>query len=270
MDPQLRQVTNAFQATGLMIRPRAARMLLESARKMTLEADISKALQEFISVTKVLNQRQPADAQIQVVDNDWATQIINQAKNVDAEVAVATEHLGDGVFIYDAFKDIPRYHYDTGRKQFVNGKSPTILGEPTSVAQYYRDRYRIILRGMLTGGQFVESGSQSAARANNKQYVLTPVESLKGNPGKKIVFGLMTRAQEGTWCIEDFHRSVPIDTSRCKYTDLITEGAFIVGMGEMDLTTNTFAMFHVAYPPVCPRTDSLTDIDFFGTFFIFQ
>jgi DNA polymerase epsilon subunit 2 len=91
------------------------------------------------------------------------------------------------------------------------------------------------------------------------QRILTPVESLRGNPGCKITFGLVYREQDAQvrrWVIEDLHKTLQLDLSGIETSDqILTDGSFVLAEGEMD--GDFFRVSRLDRPPAVPRKTSL-------------
>jgi DNA polymerase epsilon subunit 2 len=65
---------------------------------------------------------------------------------------------------------------------------------------------------------------------------MTPVESLVGNPGQKLTFGLMSRVpddKERRWVIEDLHKVYPVDLQVHESDHIMTDGSFVLAEGEV-------------------------------------
>lgn len=84
--------------------------------------------------------------------------------------------------------------------------------------------------------------------------MLTKVESLQGNPGKKTTFGLISRvpgSDQRMWVIEDLHKVYPIVLDECESDHLMTEGSFVLAEGSLD--GDKFRIHHLDVPEAVPR-----------------
>jgi len=109
----------------------------------------------------------------------------------------------------------------------------------------------------LLEGDLVSLADLGAAGAlSPTQRILTPVESLAGNPGKKLTMGLITQSVHGgarTWTLEDLHCVVPIELKESTSSHLVTDGSFVLAEGQMDKERGTFVADKIEVPPAVAR-----------------
>jgi len=88
----------------------------------------------------------------------------------------------------------------------------------------------------------------------NDRIVLTPVESLPGNPGLKFSYGFLSRLEEERLSLEGLTLSVPVDLSKARMAqDFICEGSLVLVKGVMDDTV--LRVTELAMPPAPARKD---------------
>jgi DNA polymerase epsilon subunit 2 len=86
---------------------------------------------------------------------------------------------------------------------------------------------------------------------------------LPGSTGIKVVFGMLSRGENGKLCIEDIHQSVPIKIESMVATDdMITESMFILAKGEM--IDEVFNVYQMTLPPVPSRSLCEASMNLFG------
>merc|ERR1740121_2982932 len=106
--------------------------------------------------------------------------------------------LGDGVQVYDATTDVRPFEFRRATKEWVPASQySSIFASSNAKAKIYHERYQILLQRMLLEGKLVLEEDVSFNGLIPGQRVLTKVESLKGNPGNKIVFGLISHVASG-------------------------------------------------------------------------
>ncbi|EER13476.1 dimethyladenosine transferase, putative [Perkinsus marinus ATCC 50983] len=101
----------------------------------------------------------------------------------------------------------------------------------------------------------------------SERIVITAVENLPGNAGVKFVFGLLSRASEGSLQIEDIHQNVKLDFSQCVPSSelIVVDASFVLLKGEMsDLGDGIFHVLEMKMPPKISRKFCDPTIDIFG------
>lgn len=182
-----------------------------------------------------------------------------------AQNGVATMELGDGVQVINVLTDMTPYDFLKADKEWrpsVHGAK--LFPEPKSKCKIYADRYQILWSRLLLKGEFVPEVEAIGSALMPGQRVITPVESLVGNLGKKTTFGLMSRADQDDsgarkWIIEDPHQSYPLEFAE-SYTSawdhqLITDGCFVIAEGEMmgEAGAAKFCVHRIELPEAVPR-----------------
>ena len=85
------------------------------------------------------------------------------------------------------------------------------------------------------------------------RFEVTPVESLPGSTGIKVVFGMLSRGMDGKLVIEDIHQAVVVKIdSVAASDDFITENTFILAKGSM--IDEVFHIYEMTLPPVPIRS----------------
>jgi DNA polymerase epsilon subunit 2 len=168
-----------------------------------------------------------------------------------AQKMVDTLDLGDGTQIYNVMKDLVPYEFSRARKEYVPcSQGAHLFPGVNSKTKIYTERFHILWQRLLLQGTYVPEFDAAGGNVLPGQRVITPVESLVGNLGKKLTFGLISSVQEDSskgrrWVIEDLHRTCPIDFDESTYSEwdyqLVTDGSFVLAEGEMRMGT-----FHVS------------------------
>jgi DNA polymerase epsilon subunit 2 len=159
--------------------------------------------------------------------------------------------LGDGIEVYNLLKDVRPFQYSRTSKEWL----PVLEGcqlfpGADQKAKIMRDRYQVLWQRLFLEGRFVAAADAPESTLVDEVEVLTPVESLMGNPGRKTTFGLLTRVtMDGPphWELEDLHRSVKLQLRQTWSSDLITDGSFVLAEGEM--VEDVFAVDRLRVPP---------------------
>ena len=98
---------------------------------------------------------------------------------------------------------------------------------------------------------------------NSWRFEITPVESLPGSVGVKVVFGMLTKGEDGKLVVEDIHQSVPIKLDAVQSTDdYITENIFVLLKGEM--VDDNFVVSEMTLPPIPQRSLCESSMNLFG------
>ncbi|KAG0149090.1 hypothetical protein CROQUDRAFT_40505 [Cronartium quercuum f. sp. fusiforme G11] len=178
--------------------------------------------------------------------------------------------------VIDAFS-IPRMTWSDERKLFeVHGGSkskPSILGQPISRSLYLRDRYHVIRQVILRNEHF--SPPTVAGEDEREEYMkLTSTNNMLGRAGQRfLLFGMLSRMQDYSYCLEDLDGRVKLDLSNAASTlsftpaeGLFTEGCFVLMEGEYQ-SDETFKVLEIGHPPSEQRDVSrklFAHVDFTG------
>lgn len=234
-----------FNALGLQLRPQAAKLITEFLQECENPQAMVEALVEH---TKAYFRTRQGTTQ-SVIDKDVIQTVIScleeASRGVDASDAmeaarhgIETMDLGDGIQVYDALTDVQPFAYRRNTRDWSPAlEQPRLFPGPEAKAKIYHDRYYLLWQRLLLEGEYVAEADLQDGALLPGQRVLTPVESLVGNPGRKITFGLISRthddANKRSYTLEDVHRVIPIDLEVQESEHLITDGSFVIAEGEL-------------------------------------
>jgi len=256
-----------FNALGLQLRPQAAKLV---SAFLTECEDPQQTVESLVEFTKsYLRSRQGrVDA---ILDADVIKNVLEcmQQSARDSGIAVTTQDaarqgiealdLGDGVYIYDATSEVRPFDYRRATKEWVPAhEMPGALAHPDVKAKVYADRYHLLLQRTLLEGQLVAEEEAAGSGLLPGQRVLTKVESLQGNPGSKVTFGLLTRAYDNNsrrWVIEDLHKVYDVELLEEATDHLVTDGCFVLAEGFLD--GDRFVIRRLDVPAAVPRAITL-------------
>jgi DNA polymerase epsilon subunit 2 len=104
---------------------------------------------------------------------------------------------------------------------------------------------------------------EPSGESENWRFEITPVESLPGSTGTKVVFGMLCKAPNGKFIIEDIHQAVPVKLEAVTSSnDFITNNTFVLGKGQM--VHDVFIVSELTLPPVPRRSLCEATVNFFG------
>ncbi|GAA5849550.1 hypothetical protein JCM9279_007266 [Rhodotorula babjevae] len=158
--------------------------------------------------------------------------------------------------IIDAF-DLPAWRWDETRAGFEKAKAaPTLAPSALSKAQYLRDRFNIIKQVILRNEHFCPPTIVDPERADYMK--LTTIKNLLGRQGGHfLIFGLLTRMEDGELYLEDLDDKVKLDLSDATpESGLFTEGSFVLVDG--DYTHDSiFKVAEIGHPPSERRDEAM-------------
>lgn len=165
--------------------------------------------------------------------------------------------------------DMPRFRYNADQKNFFLDRSPIqSFGSAEDRVALARERHlavrQRVLRHVLFAPPVLSHISQAASADHHN---LTPVESLLGSSGVRIVLAALGRRPNGDLCLEDPSGVVRIDLSACTIdTGFYTLHCMVLAEGEM--RDGVFCLVFLGMPAAEPQAASLHvfghAIDFFG------
>ena len=201
--------------------------------------------------------------------------------------------------VFESFDDVAKVTY---AKESIERwkRNPSILSGGDARSLMFQQRYYTILQQLFRDSKFMDTargkrgadfpmisfGSRAVEDGDNKsvnaniqslfliheidvkenetwRFEISPVESLPGSVGIKVVFGMLSRGEDGRICIEDIHQSVPIKLDAVQSTnDYITEDIFVLLKGEM--IDDYFVAYQMTLPPVPRRSLCEASINLFG------
>ncbi|GAA5874227.1 hypothetical protein JCM1840_000608 [Sporobolomyces johnsonii] len=158
--------------------------------------------------------------------------------------------------IVDAF-DMPLWRWDDSRGGFEKAKAaPTLAPTALSKAQYLRDRFNIIKQVILRNEHFSPPTDVGPERQDYMK--LTTIKNLLGRQGGHfLIFGLLTRMEDGEFYLEDLDDKVKLDLSDATpESGLFTEGSFVLVDG--DYTHDSiFKVAEMGHPPSERRDEAM-------------
>ncbi|BGP51155.1 DNA-directed DNA polymerase epsilon, subunit B [Rhodotorula kratochvilovae] len=158
--------------------------------------------------------------------------------------------------IVDSF-DLPAWRWDEVRSGFEKAKAaPTLAPGALSKAQYLRDRFNIIKQVILRNEHFCPPTVVDPERADYMK--LTTIKNLLGRQGGHfLIFGLLTRMEDGEFYLEDLDDKVKLDLSDATpESGLFTEGSFVLVDG--DYTHDSiFKVAEIGHPPSERRDEAM-------------
>eukprot|EP00931_Biecheleriopsis_adriatica_P074002 TRINITY_DN48192_c0_g1_i1.p1 TRINITY_DN48192_c0_g1~~TRINITY_DN48192_c0_g1_i1.p1 ORF type:complete len:559 (-),score=115.04 TRINITY_DN48192_c0_g1_i1:85-1761(-) len=257
-----------FNALGLQLRPQAAKLINSFLRECD---DAQRTVELLVEGTKnYLKQR--SGTVDSVIDESVIKAVIScmvDGSNGDSRSGNAADameapevsglDLGDGVQIYNVLTQVHPFTYNKSTKVWVRSeRQSTLFAEPESKARIYADRFHILLQRLLLEGKLVPEAQAALGALLPGQRVLTPVESLVGNPGRKLTFGLLSRQHDEIarrWVIEDLHKVFPVELEVKESDHLMTDGSFVLAEGEV--VGSAFRVYNLDVPGAIPRPVSL-------------
>ena len=187
--------------------------------------------------------------------------------------------------VYNAFEDISKFTFSKEGHERTKARA-SIFGEGDSRSTMLQQRYYTILQQIFRDSKFIDTarGKRGADfpvisfagdtrmveeaqsintaslldihnpnRAGVCRFEVTPVESLPGSTGIKVVFGMLSRGSEGRLWIEDIHQAVLLKLDAMNASDdFITENTFVLAKGEM--IDEIFHVSEITLPPVPARS----------------
>ena len=184
------------------------------------------------------------------------------------------------VKLYHSFKDLPRFTYNPDHDMFMaaNDKASVFANADRKIAAF-RERFLTVQQQLFKDERF-RNGAESDRSISlppitmpgemipkerslkhvslipplhaNDRFVITPVESLPGNPGIKFSYGFLTRLEEARISLEGLTLSVPLDLQNARMpSEFICEGCLVLVKGVMDDTV--FRVSEVVLPPESNR-----------------
>lgn len=176
-------------------------------------------------------------------------------------IASATLELID-TFTVPAWKPHAEGRNVFSGKRVVAPPRPVIAASPSCKADMFRARYEFLKAKTLRNPRFRLPASQVLSLGEKSPYYqLTGVESLAGCHDERLVLGMLTQLEEGTWFLEDLNGNVRVDLSNALVTaGLHTECSFVIAQGKLIDADGEQPIFRVSLmgtPPCESRLDSL-------------
>lgn len=242
MDVSKRSIFRAFKFSGLNISKDAIQAMFSVLRH---EDDPQHVLKECISAIKARLERD--DSASAVVSRGVVEAVIEDLAKDDDDRAF------ESLSVVSAF-DLPLFRLNAVRKTFylVDAGKRKLHGDASDRASMLRDRFQIMQHRMLRNALFSKSEFSSALQFGGKGGVsssspsgstsgrggqkveVTPIDSLVGTAGTKILLGLLSQRADGRYWLEDLNGSVRADLSNARTTvGFFTLGCIVLAEGEM-------------------------------------
>ncbi|GAA5944043.1 DNA polymerase epsilon noncatalytic subunit [Sporobolomyces koalae] len=158
--------------------------------------------------------------------------------------------------IINAF-DMPLWRWDDSRGGFEKSSTaPTLAPGPLSKAQYLRDRFNIIKQVILRNEHF---SAPTVVGPERQDYMkLTTIKNLLGRQGGHfLIFGLLTRMEDGEFYLEDLDDKVKLDLSEATpESGLFTEGSFVLVDGDYT-HDSVLKVAEMGHPPSERRDEAM-------------
>ncbi|WVZ16043.1 hypothetical protein V8G54_013609 [Vigna mungo] len=221
-----------------------------------------------------------------IIDKETVHRVVSQLLEVEADMEDGSDagtSTSSAIRVVDAFL-IPKYKYDTVRKQFYEHTGTlSIHGEASAKAALYRDRF-LLLSQRLSRDQHFSKPAFESEFSHFGSCEISPIQSLVGQTGRKWVMGVISQLEDGHYYLEDLTAAVKINLSNaisfsresiiiCFFdwqykitTGLFSENTIVVVEGEM-LVEGIFQVLTCGFPPLEDRDKSLKVLagnDFFG------
>ena len=194
--------------------------------------------------------------------------------------------------VSNAFDDVARVLFTKESVDRVKTK-PTIFASGDAKSLMFQQRYYMMLQQIFRDSKFIDtargrrgadfptisffgtSAPEAAPKGVNEQSLLqihdgedwrfevTPVESLPGSTGTKVVFGMLSVGDNGKYVIEDIHQSVAVKIEKVTASnDFITNNTFVLAKGQM--IDDIFNISELTLPPIPQRSLCEATVNLFG------
>lgn len=256
-----RKVQRSFKRRGYVVHPKALDIVVDAYQHGDL-TDVASFLEKIFE-----HLSRPGATHDSIVSAEVASQITSRisskepAQDGDPVVATGLEHVFE---VIDAFA-VPKWRPDSKSAgvQIVRNTAG-IAGLPLQKAQLFRERYELVRSKTLRNEQFTPPASRILARGKNPYLQLTGIESLAGTRDDRLVLGMLTQLEEGSWYLEDLHGSIKVDLSNVDTTaGFYTECCFVIAQGrhiESESGESLFKVSVMGMPPRESREDSLATV----------
>lgn len=279
-----------FNSIGLQLRPQAAKSVSAFLKEIDIEHSREKAqstAERLAELTRAYFRSGAGNSS--VIDKAVIESVIEQWRLSESSKGLQSDNDGmaigapvqdvvmedakrgidamglseDGIEIYHAMHDVLPFDYLIARKEWAASHlAPRLLAGAESKAEIYRARYGLLWQRLFLKQDFIsaahaEEAGHCGSLTFGKSRVVTPVESLAGNPGKKLTFGLLTKfvgEQNDGWQLEDLHKVVPTNINLQESDRLITAGSFVLAEGEM--RDGKFHINRIEIPEAVSRQES--------------
>ncbi|KAH8915328.1 DNA polymerase epsilon, subunit B [Atractiella rhizophila] len=171
--------------------------------------------------------------------------------------------------VVNAF-DMPKLDWDEARVGFVKSShKPSLVPGALSKSQYMRTRFSILKQVILRNEHFSPPSILQAGEKERESYMkLTSIKNLLGRSGSRfLIFGLLTRGEDGSFYLEDLNDRVELDLEDATPAEgIFTEGSFVLVDGDYTIE-GTLKVIEMGHPPSEHREISrgvFGHVDFLG------
>jgi len=259
-----------FNSLGLQLRPQAAKVVTSFLRECD---NANETVERLVDETKVYMRNRSGVVE-SVIDETAIRAVIEccmkaqegaatNAEEMQDAVQTKTLELGDGVHVYNVLRDVKPYNFNRATKVWTPSQhESTFFAGPDAKAKIYSDRYHILLQRLFLEGKLIPEAQAVSGALLPGQRILTPVESLVGNPGRKLTFGLLSMQHSELnakrhWVIEDIHKVFPVELHVSESAHLMTDGSFVLAEGEV--VGDSFKVYSLDVASAVPRKLSLEE-----------
>jgi len=200
-------------------------------------------------------------AVIELMQQKSEQQAVAGEESADQTMGVVVDDT-EPIEVYNVLTDMKPFDYHRANKEWrASPIKPSIFAGVGMKGKIYTDRYHLLWQRLLLDNKLVPEAEAAITGLLPGQRVLTPVESLVGNPGKKLTFGLLSRALDGDgvrqWVLEDLHKIYPLELEITQSSHLLTDGSFVLAEGELCGDGQTFRISNLEVPPCVTRKMSV-------------
>jgi DNA polymerase epsilon subunit 2 len=258
-----RSIFKRFKEKGLTISNDALKGVVS---QLGVENDPDAALTDILDAIK--ERKDKNELESAVITYDVMASVV-------AEMTMSEDDMKDlHLFrVVDAFKG-PRISYDEGQKTYSIESSAKYSLYPgiESRARMFRERFHMVQQRLLRKTNYKLRGLSSENKRDSEE--VSTIESLLGDPGHRVLLGIITQPEEGKWFLEDITSNIWLDLSIFSKTvegqdRIFTEGSIVVCSGSLSIRdTNRFVVDEMMLVPAESRKDSLYAmgiVDPFGT-----
>eukprot|EP00177_Eucheuma_denticulatum_P002933 GFKZ01005271.1.p1 GENE.GFKZ01005271.1~~GFKZ01005271.1.p1 ORF type:complete len:708 (+),score=117.92 GFKZ01005271.1:3329-5452(+) len=253
-----RKALRTFRQRGVIVHAGSLERLFLAYENLP-EADFSQFLDSVFALLS--NEDASASGILTLSVAEKIAERLQRDARRQQGVASATLEIID-TFTVPAWKPHAEGRNVFSGKRVVAPPRPVIAGSPSCKADMFRARYEFLKAKTLRNPRFRPPASQVLSLGEKSPYYqLTGVESLAGCHDERLVLGMLTQLEEGTWFLEDLNGNVRVDLSKALVTaGLHTECSFVIAQGKLIDADGEEPIFRVSImgtPPCESRHDSL-------------
>jgi DNA polymerase epsilon subunit 2 len=232
-----KRIVSSFKKRGLSLSPPALHALLNilshSDQNQQNQAAIISNLLDEIKESLMDSSDQGSDNL--VVSKDFLEKVVASITRDGKDV------MEEALQLIDLTSGVPKLHYHTMKRRFEllpPSSSKGYFGSAGDKVDMLLQRYALIYQRLMRQEHFKPKLVQaSSAQSQNQvqQVKITPIEGLLGSKGVKILLGIITQVEEGTYYLEDPTAQIPINLSQGEFLSdgFITEHSIVLVEGEI-------------------------------------